>query len=241
VEGLLSSTECVQSAQRYQIRVGDAFALIGSETGFLHDRIVDPADPVSGACMDDPTASPLLVGRVPLTAPPCVGDGITDLTPNPCSTTVEQVEPYTEWDTTEGMCKVKLDANNEEIRYPARPRQADAIRLRNPVFTFHLVDPETTGDAQCNGDRLGTDPPHPTASPGYRVTFRVVGGYFAGSLAMQPSNGTRRLSYPRTIERGPYGDMWILDQGDRSASIRGQVLWFRPEAPTDLSTQNYLQ
>jgi hypothetical protein len=227
VEGVLPPLECVQSAQRYQVRVGDAFALIGSRTGFLHNIVVDE----DGACVEAGEPNPLAVGRVPLNPPPC-GDG-----DNPCLTMVEQVESQPIYIDPATCGRPPQGQPQERIV----TREAEAIQVRNPVFTFHLVAPHTTGDAACDGDRLGPDAPPATAFPGYRLTFRVVGGYFAGALSMLSSSGNRRLSYPRVIERGPYGDIWILDQGDRSSSIRGQVLWFRPETPTGLLPANYLQ
>ena len=44
VEGVPPPAECVAAEQRYQLRASDAFVVIGSRTGYLHDRMRDPDD-----------------------------------------------------------------------------------------------------------------------------------------------------------------------------------------------------
>jgi hypothetical protein len=229
VEGVLPPSQCVQAAQRYYVQAGEAFSVIGSQSGYLHHRIVDPA---TGLCIGDPDGHPLLTGRIPLAAPPCAVDEL-EVSPNPCSVTVDQVESMSQWNVAGGVC----ESTGDEVAV----REAQAIRFRNPSFTFHLVDPQTAGDAQCNGDRAGTGEPYPTVFPGYRFTFRVVGGHVPGALTMTSDTGTRRLAYPGAITQSPYGSLWVMDQGDRSSSIRGQVLWFEPVSPTAISSLNYIQ
>lgn len=231
VEGVLPPDECVaSSAQRYFVQVGEAFSLIGSRTGFLHRRM---ADPVTGACVEDPDAHPLSTGRVPLVAPPCVSNEVTEVTPNPCSVTVQHAGVARNWDVVAGVC--------QDATPSIEVRDTQAIRFRNPIFTFHLVDPQTAGDAMCNGDLAGTGEPFSTVFPGYQITFSIVGGQDPAVLSLDPQDGNRRLAYPVAIAPGPFGKMWILDQGDRSSSIRGQVVWFDPESPVDILISNYLQ
>ena len=43
VEGVVPPSECVAAIQRYQLRVGEAFALVGDRTGYLHGRTRDEA------------------------------------------------------------------------------------------------------------------------------------------------------------------------------------------------------
>ena len=58
---------CVNAPQRYELRAGEAFAVVGSRQGYMHPMIADSA----GVCVRDPSANPLMVGRIPLDAPPC--------------------------------------------------------------------------------------------------------------------------------------------------------------------------
>jgi len=82
----------MSALQRYYLRAGEAYTVIGAPsvnttaTGYLHNRI---ADPDSGECIDNPDGHPLLVGRIPLDVPACEGDGMADLSPNPCLTTID--------------------------------------------------------------------------------------------------------------------------------------------------------
>src|SRR5678815_1944597 len=85
IEGPLPPPECIRSLQRYQLRVGDAFTVLGDSSGFLHNRVRD----ADGACIDSPAPDPLKIGRLPLTAPAC--DSTTP-SPNPCSLTVDHSE-----------------------------------------------------------------------------------------------------------------------------------------------------
>lgn len=217
VEAPLPPDVCTQTLQSYQVRAGDAFSVLGSRSGYLHHRIEDPA---TGRCIEDESGNPLAVGRLPLTAPACEGDALTDVTPNPCMTTVEHTETVIEGDV-DGVCQ-RIEDESE-----IHTRTTDALRFRNPVFTMHLVDPVT----RCIGDREGTGSAYPTVHPGFQITFRVVGGlaaFITGLQAQTQTQGIRRLAFPAAITRGPLGNMWIMDQGDRSASILGQVLYFNP-------------
>ncbi|WP_428262960.1 hypothetical protein [Haliangium sp.] len=209
VEGTLPPAECVATLQRYDVRVGDAYAVIGGATGFLHRRMVDPD---SGACVDDPNAHPLIVGRLPLVAPPCTGDGLTDLSPNPCSVTVDHTEKI----------------NEREVA----SRQATAIRLRTPAFTMHLVDPLI--DPSAAGFDCPGCPLVPTVSPGDQLGFGIVGGFF--DRAIRAFDGQIVLFYPARALRGPLGNLWFVDQGDTTSTIRGQVVQVTPGIPDTLLT-----
>lgn len=223
VAGLVPPAVCVQSLQRYQASVGEAFAVIGSRSGFLHNRIVDAN---TGECIDDPEGNPLSVGRISLTAPPCTSDDIDDITPNPCSVQLTHTEEVPVYEVSDGTCFLQETTLQE--------RTVDAIRFRNHVFTTHLVDPYPLLDESCNGDRLGVHAAFPIVFPGYRMGFQVTGGSVPAVFSMAIDT-TRRLTYPASITRDPWGTLWIADQGDRSATIRGQVLWFSPTFLTDES------
>lgn len=214
VEGVPPPAACVAAAQRYQVRASDAFVVIGSRTGYLHNRIRDPD---TGECVADPDASPLLRGRIPLTAPACTGAGLTDLSPNPCSTTVQQSEDYVPYVVQGGHCVSQADV--------VRDRDAQAIRLMNPVFTLNLVDPTTTGDKDCIGDRMGTYPPFSAVYPGFQLAFTVTGGFFPMFVT------SLQAAYPIQVVASPDGQLWVLDEGDASSATLGRVFTLVPADP----------
>jgi hypothetical protein len=212
VEAKLPPAACIGSVQRYQVHVGDAFAAIGERTGFLHNRIADEA---TGECIDDPLPNPLFVSRIPLRAPACTGEGLTVFDPNPCSEPVEHVEEVVEFDVDDGVC-VADPAN-------IRTRTAPAVRYSNPVFTFHIVDTETTGDLECRDDRAGQLPPYSAVYPNYRFTMDIQGGFFPMFVnGLEPA-------FPVESVRGPDGLIWVLDQGDDSSSTKGQIFTINPD------------
>jgi hypothetical protein len=227
IEGVLPPPECIGGLQRYSVHAGDAITVVGDLSGYLHNVIEDEA---TGACVPDPTASPLLTGRIPLTAPPCPGpDAYDQVTPNPCSTTVVQTEPTPTYTT--GTCDLE-DAETLETR------DAPAIRFKNPMFTFHLVDPWYPGDAMCREDRAGTLGMVPTVHPGYQYTFPIISGFFTARVST-PS------VLPVRVVKGPEDSIWVIDEGDdvpdeldTITSTRGQV--FRLE-PTVVQTVNVVQ
>lgn len=226
----LPPEQCLSTVQRYQVRVGEAFAVIGDRTGFLHNRITDPA---TGECIDDPDGNPLNVGRIPLDAPPCTDDDLlTGAKPDPCETTVQQQESFADLVVRNGQC-VARDATEGLIE---RDRDAPAIRFSNPAFTFHLVDPWTTGDKDCRDDRLGQFPRYSAVHEGYQLRLELTGGFVPMSVGNQIN-----LSYPISIAAGPDGRLWVLDQGDANASVRGQVVTFDPgDAAGDFSPLPFL-
>lgn len=113
VLGPIPDPACVSPLQRYIVTAGEAYTVVGSLTGYLHRRMVDP---VTNQCIEDPTASPLRAGRFRRDEPACVDDSITGLSPNPCSLVLD--EPISATET--------------------RPSQG--IRFRNPGLTFEVAD-----------------------------------------------------------------------------------------------------
>lgn len=237
VSGPIPDDACLRAIQRYSARVGDAFAVIGSQTGFLHNRIADPDD---GECVADPDGNPLSIGRLPLTAPPCTGDGLEDVTPNPCSTTIDHVEVAARYNLLEGECNL-MDGDDAAELFP---REAEAIRFANSSFTTHLVDPRPILDLNCNRDRLGEVADYRVVFPGYRLSFDVVGGFTTfttsnatiantNAFSLVVNTTSQFLTYPVGIELGPWGRLWVMDQGDRSTSIRSQVVWLSPDFLND--------
>lgn len=212
VAGLVPPPSCELGVQRYQARVGEAFALVGDRTGFLHDRVRDPD---TGACVSDPDASPLAVGRVPLRPPPCDGDGDPSTGPNPCMVVIDHAEEFTPFEVSGGVCQARA----QELRV----RDTEAVRVENPAFRFHLVDTETTGDAECRNDQAGDLPPFATVYTGYQIAFEITGAFFPMFV------GGIEAAFPVELEVGPNGRVWVLDQGDATSSTRGRVFVLDPD------------
>jgi hypothetical protein len=211
VEGKLPPAECVSTVQRYQIRVGDGFSVVGERSGFLHNRV---ADTLTGECVDSATPNPLLVSRIPLRPPLCEGEGLLALAPNPCSTTVDHTEDFIPFTVQSDQCTAQPQA--------LRTREAMAIRYSNPAMTFHVVDTETTGDLECRADRDGDLPPHGVVFVGYQFSTDIQGGFFPMFVnGLEPA-------FPVNATEGPDGLIWVLDQGDDSSATKGQVFTLIP-------------
>ena len=118
----------------------------------------------------NPAANPLQIGRIPLTGvPPCLpGDGLEDLSPNPCATTVAQAEYEPDY-TDLAKCTLS-DAKDKIVQ-----RQASAIRFRNAGMTFEIVDPTYPMDSPRR--RLGAHSPACRwCCAGSSVEFRIASG-----------------------------------------------------------------
>lgn len=108
MEGIEPPQACLNGPQRYDVRAGEAFAVIGDHSGFVHPIVVSPD---GSRCIRDPNLAkdPLSIGRIPLNPPAC-GPAPTDpvlardypftgridsttFEANPCSLTVPQFEP----------------------------------------------------------------------------------------------------------------------------------------------------
>ena len=234
MESVIPPQACVNAPQRYDLRAHDAFTVIGTLTGYVHPIIADK----TGACVRDPNANPLDIGRIPLTAPPCdpTADPRTGalpgggFEPNPCETTVAQseVDPV----FMPGTCT------------PANPstqlvsRMADAIEFRNRQMSLTLVDPTYPGDQMCVGDRMGNLGRIPLVSSLFQIVFQQAAGFFPLTL------NTSQAAMPVKVVRGPGQSIWVIDEGDFLAtqlgesSTSGQL--FRIESQA-LQTVNQIQ
>ena len=222
MEGVTPPQSCINAPQRYELRAGDAFAVVGSRSGYVHPMTRDPA---TNKCVKDPAASPFDLGRLKLTAPACdpAADPRTGLRPdgtydaNPCSLTVEHAEQVPAYVGTSCV----LDSPTTKLEN----RQAPAIRFHNRGLNLTLVDPYYPGDAKCIRDRAGTLGKIPLAFRGYQLSWRQTGGFSPFLLPIAPT-------FPVKVVRGPTQSIWVLDDGDflstTSASTRGKV--FRIEA-----------
>lgn len=223
VEGPTPPLQCVEALQRYEVRVSDAFAVIGSTAGFQHPIIEDG----TGKCVKDPAASPLMVGRLPLTAPPCTGDGLSDISPNPCSETV--TDAYYQPHYQAGTCTPAGIDELVEVDVPS-------LRFSNPQLTFHVVEPTYPGDAMCKDDRMGGLVDVPWVFPGLTLRAEIVDGL------VPKTTGITSATYPVRIVNGPQNSLWVVDEGDflststSTASTRGKVFRFESVAIEQVNT-----
>lgn len=214
IEGTIPPAECVAGVQLYTLSATDALVVIGRLTGYLHPWIEDAA---TGACVRDPEASPLLIGRVPLVAPPCpAGSDVTTVTPNPCSVRLDHTELVNNY--TDDECTIDPET-------PVQPvtRQVDAIRFRNQAFTLNITDPTYPGDRQCRQDREGGLTGIPSVYPGFAFQFNLIGGF-------RPVRSAVSTVMPSRIVKSPDEVVWVLDEGDivgnsnSPLNITGQIL-----------------
>jgi hypothetical protein len=238
-EGVPPAEECVPGLQRYQVRGSDAFVVIGTQSGYLHNIVKNPD---TGVCeqkdpVTDPTYSPLNVGRIPLRPPPCppkpdvptIGEEIdaeiATISPNPCSVQVDQFDRIPQFRPQGNECV----ADGE----PITSRMTTALRYQNPSVRFHLVDVATRGDEVCNGDRAVPEDERPLFSgayPGFEIDFSLTGGF----RPMFVPFGNALPLFPVRLVPSPDGRMWVMDQGD-AAGAAGRVFTFVPTAaPADI-------
>ncbi|MBL4634792.1 MAG: hypothetical protein JKY56_13040, partial [Kofleriaceae bacterium] len=211
VEAPLPPAECVASIQRYQVRVGEAFAVLGADDGFLHSVV---ADELTGQCIADPNLNVLKVGRLPLRPATCDDDDDFSTGPNPCSTVVSHAEQYTPYVVENGVCEA------QELAF--RTIDVPAVRFSNPSMSFHVVNPETKGDLECAEDRAGTGPAFGTVYDGYQIVIEIGGGFSPKSV------NSLQAALPTTMVTGPSGNIWVLDQGDINSFTNGRIFRFNP-------------
>ena len=223
MEGVIPPQACVSAPQRYELRVGEAFAVIGTRSGFVHSIVED----AQGRCVSDLNANPLLIGRLPLRAPACdpAADPRTGrrmdgtFEPNPCSLEVDEVENQPNY--VAGSCTLDATASSTVTR------KADAIRFRNRGLNLTMVDPTYPGDGRCIGDRLGNLGKVPVVAPLMQTSVRITAGFDPFLIGIRPA-------LPSKVSRGPGESIWILDEGDvlsstsSTLSTKGRV--FRVES-----------
>jgi hypothetical protein len=213
--------ECVEAVQRYQVRASDAFVVIGSTSGYLHNWEKGADD---DACVLKEDPDPLAVGRIPLRPEDCAGP--TALTPNPCVTTVSHartVTPFAGEQCQAGTPEVRID---DEVR---------AIRFQNPSLRFDLVNTEIQGDAACIGDGAAGLPPFSPLHTDFGIDINLIGGFIPMSVqfAFAPT-------FPVHIQPGPDERIWVIDQGDGGGAF-GKVYTFVPSAAQSLFSTAIIQ
>jgi hypothetical protein len=245
MEGIEPPQACLNGPERYAIRAGEAFAVIGSRSGFVHPIVAS-----GNRCIVDPKLAkdPLSVGRIPLNPPACQSPppndpsfpftGRIDSTTfeaNPCSLTVPQLEidqGFPDPVTAGGFGSCRGPA--PLLATPMTPQPDEhpilAIKYRNRAMTMTIVDPYREAAQSClKRDPIDTQTQAPISSniplvvPGYQINFGVKAGYLPVTL---PLPG--RVS-PVKVVRGPSESIWVIDDGDvlalgfNDVSTRGQV------------------
>ncbi len=229
LEGIVPAPECAAGLQRYDLRGSDSFVVVGDRTGYLHPIVEDVG---TGRCIKNPEAGPLLIGRLPLVAPPCSGDEPADIDPNPCAQTVEHVEAMTTWAfTPPPVGAMPSDTGTcTESAIAVQTRSASALRFSNPAFNFTMVDATHPGDARCFRDRAAGLGDIPALFTNFNLRFRLQAGFLAmaaGTPMVQPAN----------IARSPDGAIWVVDSGDiddqnsNTANVFGQLQRINLSAP----------
>jgi hypothetical protein len=242
MDGVIAPQACINAPQKFELRAGEAFTIIGSKTGYVHPLIAD----ASGNCVVDPTASPWQTGRMPLRAPACdpAADPITGrkangmLDTNPCELTVDQTELQPNY--VPGTCTLAATATQLVTR------QAQAIRVRTRGLTLTLVDPTYPGDQTCIGDRMGGLGNMPLVATDFQLAFRLASGFIPLTLQLsQLSLPIKMVRMPRTASSTNASEaFWVIDSGDflstslSESSTRGKV--FRVESDS-LGVINLLQ
>ena len=226
MEGVTPPQACVNAPQRFELRAGEAFTVVGTRSGYVHSTIRDTTS--TDKCTKNPAGHPFEVGRIGLNPPPCdpTADPRTGrrpdgtFGPNPCSTTVEHTEIQPAY--ANDQC---LEATPSTI---TAKRQAPAILFRNRGLNLTLVDPTYPGDARCIRDRAGILAKVPVVFPGYQLSWRQTGGFTPVTLGLQATS-------PVKVVRGPTQSIWVIDAGDflstssGQASTRGKVFRIEPQ------------
>jgi hypothetical protein len=213
MEGITPPQQCINGPQHYDVHASEAFAVIGSRSGYVH-----PVTQKGDQCVRDTNPSTTQIGRIPLKAQPCdpMADPITGqlpgggFEPNPCSKTATQSELQPMFAPAPGACTTTTDAKT-----PAVERQAPAIQFRNRSMKLTLVDPYYPGDNQCILDRGGALGNIPLVYQGYQISFHQISGFTPMILnAIGPS-------FPVKVVQGPTQSIWVLDEGDFLSTVLG--------------------
>jgi len=233
MESVVPPQACVNAAQRYELRAGEAFAVVGTKSGYVHPIIAD----AGGSCVKDPAAKPNQIGRFTLNPPACdptadPGTGALPgggFEPNPCFETIDETEYQPNWaNLAGGSCTLGSPGTNLVMR------PSDAIKFRNRGMTLDIVDPTYPGDAVCIGDRGANLGRIPTVPPGFQIVFRQTAGFSPLIVQITPA-------YPVKAVIGPTQSVWVIDEGDylstsiTTPSTSGKVFRFEGQSVNTIS------
>jgi hypothetical protein len=234
MESVVPPQACVNAGQRYELRAGEAFAVVGDRSGYVHPIIADAA----GNCVKDPNANPTQIGRFPLDPPACdpTADPLTGalpgggFEPNPCLETIDETEYQPNWaNLAGGSCTLGSPGTN------LITRASDAIKFRNRGMSLDFVDPTYPGDAVCIGDRGANLGRIPTVPPGFQIVFRQTSGFNPLIIQIAPA-------YPVKVVTGPTQSLWVIDEGDylstsiATPSTSGKVFRFEGQSVLTINT-----
>ena len=203
MEGVAAPQSCVNGPQHYDVRASEAFTVIGTRSGYVHPIVEN-----NGACVVDPSASPVQRGRIPLKAPACdpTANPITGKLPgggfeaNPCTlASVEQFDTVAS-NPTPPACAA---APPTPLTAPAT-RTTQGLKFRNRAMALTLVDPFQA----CLPNGQGAVANVPLVNRGFELVFAQKAGYLPFTL---PVIGP---SYPVKVVRGPTDSIWVIDDGD---------------------------
>jgi hypothetical protein len=208
VEGAFAPRECYAALQAYEVRAFKAYTVVGSTTGYLHDRVLD-----NGKCVS--TGETLRVGRFHPVEPACGPDDDIDPVERPCS--VELAEPLA----------IRETDNTVKIGH----RKSFGIRFRNYSFRIDISDVMTLHPLPGLDDMGNPIPVNPKTAQvvevslpaGYRFVFLIGGGFIPRADAL--SNPDALL--PSRVRLGPDGAIWIVDSGDADTQLgvrRGEMI-----------------
>jgi hypothetical protein len=229
VAGKAPAPECVAALQAFTVRGGESLIVRGSFSGYLHNVVA-----MGGTCQlltsPGPGFHPRNVGRIRLR-------GNNDCPAMPAEypavcvdTEFRQTERRNTWDPNDTTCATP--SNTIVTDTTARSN----VRFENRAMAFHLVDLVTPGDKTCIGDRLGASKtpmplrPFSVMLPGFSVTLALSGGFAPMAVGDESSEVKFDARFPVTIENGPLGLLWVLDEAETSQS-NGAVYHLDPNDP----------
>jgi hypothetical protein len=236
MEGVEPPQACVNGPQRFDARASEAFAVIGSRSGYVH-----PVVEKAGACVLDPTASPVQRGRLPLRGPAGAPLAACDPTANPITGQLPGggfeanpcVETVTQFDKNPQTASPACAATPLPLSTDQQ-RSAQAIKFRNRAMRIDVVDPYQS----CLPNGQGALANVPLVNRGYSIEYGQKAGF---TPLIMPVIAP---SYPVKVVRGPTDSIWVIDDGDFLSnsitlpSTRGRV--FRIES-VDLTLVSVIQ
>ena len=243
MEGIEPPQVCLNGPQRYVVRAGEAFTVVGDHTGFVHPIIED-----GKRCVRDPQLDkdPLSIGRIPLTAPACDpgADPFTgrigttgQFEANPCSLTVQQFEFTMDYAPCPGgeapVCaggqpppcadgQAPLCMNNQPppgygtCRAPSKPAAA-GVRMNVPAIKFRnrALTLTLVDPYRSSSDFcIGRNPGNVVTNVPLVVPgYQISFGMKAGFTPLTLSLIGQQVS-PVKVVRGPTESIWVIDDGD---------------------------
>ena len=216
VEGVLPSTDCFDDLQPYNVEASDSFTIQGSETGLLHNKVIDPD---TGLCVESQNNSPWTNSRLSLLSSDCNSEDNLIANEESCRVQVEHTEEAYLYDEQAETCYMGI-----------RTGMFSALRFSNPVFTTHLITDPIYKSPECYNDfdEMLVSYPELFLLPSQgRLSFSLIGGFSPMRLLQDA------VVFPKQLVHGPNGFVWGIDQGNgtTSSSYQGRVFRLNPSSP----------